>query len=64
MAWCLMISQKIESYAASAIALNHKFLIPIFAKGSALVQITLNDERYVVAMNDRHHEIYLKNTSL
>lgn len=39
---------------ASAIALNHKFLIPIFAKGSALVQITLNDERYVVAMNDRH----------
>ena len=49
-----VISQKIESYAASAIALNHKFLIPIFAKGSALVQITLNDERYVVAMNDRH----------
>lgn len=49
-----VISQKIESYAASAIALNHKFLIPIFAKGSALLQITLNDERYVVAMNDRH----------
>ena len=49
-----VISQKIESYAASAIALNHKFLIPIFAKGSALVQITLNDERYVVAMDDRH----------
>ena len=49
-----VISQKIESYAASAIALNHKFLIPIFAKGSALVQITLNDERYVVAMSDRH----------
>lgn len=49
-----VISQKIESYAASAIALNHKFLIPIFAKGSALVQITLNDERYVVAMNDRY----------
>ncbi|OTG68736.1 hypothetical protein B9T25_04420 [Acinetobacter sp. ANC 4470] len=48
-----VISQKIESYAASAIALNHKFLIPIFAKGSALVQITLNDQRYVVAMNDR-----------
>ena len=48
-----VISQKIESYAASAIALNHKFLIPIFAKGSGLVQINLNDERYVVAMNDR-----------
>lgn len=49
-----VISQKIESYAAGAIALNHKFLIPIFAKGSGLVQISLNDERYVVAMNDRH----------
>lgn len=48
-----VISQKIESYAAGAIALNHKFLIPIFAKGSGLVQINLNDERYVVAMNDR-----------
>ncbi|CAB1218997.1 hypothetical protein [Acinetobacter bouvetii] len=48
-----VISQKIESYAASAIALNHKFLIPVFAKGSGLLQISLNDERYIVAMNDR-----------
>ena len=60
-----VISQKIESYAASAIALNHKFLIPIFAKGSALVQITLNDERYVVAMNDRHiMKLFKENESL
>ena len=48
-----VISQKIESYAAKAIALNHKFLIPIYAKSTGLVQITLNDERYIVAMNDR-----------
>jgi hypothetical protein len=31
-----MISQKIESYAPDAIALNHKFLLPIFAKGNGL----------------------------
>ena len=48
-----VISQKIESYAASAIALNHKFLMPIFAKGSGLVHISMNDERFIVAMNDR-----------
>ncbi|TCB80037.1 hypothetical protein [Acinetobacter sp. ANC 4173] len=49
-----VISQKIESYVQNAINLNHKFLIPIFAKGTDLVQISLNDERYVIAMNDRH----------
>ena len=48
-----VISQKIESYASNAIALNHKFLIPIYVKGTGLVQIQLNDERYIVAMNDR-----------
>ena len=48
-----VISQKIESYAASAVALNDKFLIPIYAKGNGLVQIWLNDQRYIVAMNDR-----------
>lgn len=30
-----VISHKIESYAEGAIALNHKFLIPIYAKGMA-----------------------------
>lgn len=49
-----VISQKIESYASNAIALNHKFLIPIYAKNTGLVQIYLNDERYIVAMNDRY----------
>lgn len=48
-----IISQKIESYAPHAIALNHKFLIPIYAKNTGLVQISLNDERYIVSMNDR-----------
>lgn len=48
-----VISQKIESYAEKAIALNHKLLIPIYAKGTGLVQIHLNDERYIVAMNGR-----------
>lgn len=49
-----VITQKLESYAPNAIALNHKFLIPIYAKNSGLVHIYLNDERYIVAMNDRH----------
>ncbi|ENU63772.1 hypothetical protein EVX74_014120 [Acinetobacter lwoffii] len=49
-----VISHKIESYAEGAIALNHKFLIPIYAKGNGLLSINLNDERYLVVMNDRH----------
>ncbi|KGT46609.1 hypothetical protein ABEF79_01730 [Acinetobacter sp. ANC 7454] len=49
-----VISNKIESYADQAIALNHKFLIPIYARGNGLLTITLNDERYLVVMNDRH----------
>ncbi|HJF27626.1 hypothetical protein NI467_05615 [Acinetobacter bohemicus] len=49
-----VISNKIESYADGAIALNHKFLIPIYAKGNGLLTISLNDERYLVVMNDRH----------
>lgn len=49
-----VISHKIESYADQAIALNHKFLIPIYAKGNGLLSIHLNDERYLVVMNDRH----------
>lgn len=55
MVWYLMSSaNKIESYAEGAIALNHKFLIPIYAKGNGLLSINLNDERYLVVMNDRH----------
>jgi hypothetical protein len=48
-----VISQKIESYAPKAIALNHKFLIPIEAKYTGLVYVTYNDERSIVTMNDR-----------
>ncbi|OLO13301.1 hypothetical protein BUV99_13600, partial [Corynebacterium diphtheriae] len=32
-----VISNKIESYTGDAIALNHKFLIPIYAKGNELL---------------------------
>ena len=48
-----VLSQKIESYAAHAIALNHKFLIPLEVKGNGLVHILRNEERYLVIMNDR-----------
>lgn len=47
------ISHNIESYTFDAIALNHKFLIPIYAKGTALVRILVNDEPYFISMNDR-----------
>ena len=49
-----VLSQKIESYAANAIALNHKFLLPIEVKANGLVQIQRQDERWIVSMNDRH----------
>lgn len=47
------ISQNLESYTFNTIALNHKFLIPIYAKSNALVRIFVNDEAYLVTMNDR-----------
>lgn len=49
-----VVSQKIESYAPHAIALNHKFLIPLEVKGNALVHIQRQDERLLIVMNDRH----------
>ena len=48
------ISQNIESYTFDAINLNHKFLIPIYAQHNALVRILVNDEVYLITMNDRH----------
>lgn len=48
-----VISQKIECYAAGVIALNHKFLIPLQAKGTGPVLVQIQDERYMVVMNDR-----------
>jgi hypothetical protein len=49
-----IISQNIESYTFDAIDLNHKFLIPIYAQHNALVRILVNDEPYLITMNDRH----------
>lgn len=49
-----VLSHKIESYAANAIALNHKFLIPLEVRGNGLVHILRQDERWLVTMNDRH----------
>ncbi|WP_122898819.1 hypothetical protein [Acinetobacter sp. B51(2017)] len=49
-----VISQNIESYTFDAIDLNHKFLIPIYAQHNALVRILVNDEPYLITMNDRH----------
>lgn len=48
-----VISQKVESYAPGAIGLNHKFLIPIYAKGNSLAEILWNNQAFIVVMNDR-----------
>ena len=48
-----IISNKIESYPEEAIHLNYKYLIPLLIKSSCIVKIELNNERYIVGMNDR-----------
>lgn len=48
-----MISNKVEGYPQDAITLNHKYLIPLLVKSSCLVKVELNNERYLVVMNDR-----------
>lgn len=48
-----VISQKVESYAPGAIALNHKFLIPLYAQGNSLAEIIWNNQAFIVVMNDR-----------
>ena len=48
-----LISQKIESYPTEVILRNHKYLVAIQAKASGLAKIRLNDEYYLLAMNDR-----------
>ncbi len=48
-----LISQKIESYPTEVILRNHKYLVAIQAKASGLAKIRLNDDCYLLAMNDR-----------
>lgn len=48
-----LISHKIESYLPEAIQLNNKYLISISAKNSGLAKIVINNEHYLIAMNDR-----------
>ncbi|MEB3753277.1 hypothetical protein [Acinetobacter sp. MD2(2019)] len=49
-----LISHKIESYSQDAIQLNHKYLVPLLTKATCIVKVELNNERYMIAMNDRH----------
>ncbi len=48
-----LISQKLESYPQAAIDLNYKYLIPLQAESSGLAKIDVNQERYLIVMNDR-----------
>ena len=49
-----IISRKIESYAYSAIQRNSQFLIALQVKPNSLVSIEINDQSYLIVMNDRH----------
>ncbi len=48
-----LITQKLESYSQDAISLNNKYLISLQAKETGLLSVDLNNERYMVVMNDR-----------
>ena len=48
-----LISQKFESYLPDVVLANAAYLIAIDQQQTGLVQIELNQERYLLAMNDR-----------
>lgn len=49
-----LITQKLESYSQEAIHLNNKYLISLQARDTGLLTVELNNERYIVVMNDRN----------
>ncbi|MCH7335888.1 hypothetical protein [Acinetobacter sp. NIPH 2699] len=48
-----LVSLKLESYTADIIATNHQYLLPLNVKANGLVELDLNDVRYLLTMNDR-----------
>ncbi|ENW97648.1 hypothetical protein F903_00164 [Acinetobacter sp. NIPH 298] len=48
-----VVTLKLESYAADIIAANHQYLLPLKVQPNALVELDLNNERYLLTMNDR-----------
>ncbi|USP40847.1 hypothetical protein [Acinetobacter sp. XS-4] len=48
-----LINSKFESYALDVLLANKSYLIPIVAEHTGVVHIELNDETYLLGMNDR-----------
>lgn len=48
-----LINSKFESYALDVLLANKSYLIPIVAEHTGVVQIELNNESYLLGMNDR-----------
>lgn len=48
-----LVSLKLESYSAETLAANPNYLVPLKVTATALVELELNDEIYLLTMNDR-----------
>lgn len=48
-----LINLKLETYAVDVVLANPSYLIPIVAEHTGVVQIELNNELYLLGMNDR-----------
>ncbi|EOQ61125.1 hypothetical protein F935_03471 [Acinetobacter calcoaceticus ANC 3811] len=48
-----LINSKFESYALDVLLVNKSYLIPIVAEHTGVVHIELNNETYLLGMNDR-----------
>lgn len=48
-----LINSKFESYTVDTLLVNKSYLVPIVAEQTGVVHIELNNEIYLLAMNDR-----------
>lgn len=48
-----LINSKFESYTVDTLLANKSYLVPIVAEQTGVVNIELNNEIYLLAMNDR-----------
>lgn len=48
-----LVSLKLESYSADVIAAQSQYLLPLSGKGTALIELALNGDHYLLTMNDR-----------
>ncbi|WP_109441059.1 hypothetical protein [Acinetobacter haemolyticus] len=48
-----LVSLKLESYTADVIAAQSQYLLPLNGKSTALIELELNGDHYLLTMNDR-----------